>query len=76
MSAQQPSQHLVPLVPWPTAVPQRPQFLYGSAPDRSGQWWITIGCRRCGDVARKPCENPSKTGYWVVVYITQHACQR
>lgn len=69
---QQSQQHQVP---WPTLVPQRPDFQYGSGPDHTGQWWIDIGCRRCGDTARKPCAMPARTGYWVIVYIQQHVCR-
>jgi hypothetical protein len=61
-------------VPWPTQVPNQPNFVFGSWRDARGQWWIQIGCTRCQDIARKPCANPARTGYWVVVYIQQHQC--
>jgi hypothetical protein len=64
-----------PAVQYPTLVPNRPDFQYGSAPDGQGQWWITVGCRRCGDYAQKPCAQPARTGYWVVVYIQTHVCR-
>lgn len=62
-------------VPWPTPVPQRPGFVYSSAPDAHGQWWIHVGCQRCGDVATRPCQNPQRTGYWVVTYVGTHECR-
>ena len=55
------------------SVPNHPYAMYSAGADPSGQWWIHLACKHCGDRTRKPCMQPKRTGQWVYKYATMHA---
>lgn len=57
--------------PW-TPVPNLPHVQYATTHDPYGRYFIHFHCTTCGDVSQKQCTNPERTGYWVLVYATQH----
>lgn len=63
----------VPVVPFPTPVPNLPHVVYGAGPDAYGRYFITFHCNLCGDTSQKQCFNPQqRRDRWVLVYASLH----
>lgn len=52
-------------------VPNHPSAEYRTVTDASGMLWIELRCA-CGDNFRRPCTNPERVNYWVVLYGREH----
>ena len=55
-----------------TPVPNLPHVFYATRTAPGGQYFIGFHCAVCADTSQKPCSNPGRTNYWVLVYASQH----